>query len=76
MMRKGFNSDVWMEKIAFLDGVSFTHKTNPADKAKAPKGRTWRKANERLNKGCTAKGSHYKFYCSFHKTITNGFRAG
>ena len=28
-------------------GVSFTHKTNPADEAKAPKGRIWRKANDR-----------------------------
>ena len=59
MMRKEFNSDVWTKKIAFyLDGVSFTHKTNPADEAKAPKGRIWRKANEGLNRGCTAKGSH------------------
>ena len=47
------------EKNAFyLDGVSFTHKTNPADEAKATKGRIWRKANEGLNRGCTAKGSH------------------
>ena len=58
-MRKEFSSDVWTKKIAFyLDGVSFTHKTNPADEAKAPKGRIWRKANEGLNRGCTAKGSH------------------
>ena len=59
MMRKEFSSDVWTKKIAFyLDGVSFTHKTNPSDEAKAPKGRIWRKANEGLNRGCTAKGSH------------------
>jgi hypothetical protein len=36
----------------------FTHKTNPADEAKAPKGRIWRKPNEVMDRGCTAKGSH------------------
>ena len=59
MMRKEFNSDIRTKNIAFyLDGVSFTHKTNPADEAKAPRGRIWRKANEGLNRACTAKGSH------------------
>ena len=48
-----------MKNIAFyLDGVCFTHKTNPADEAKASKGRIWRKENEGLNRACTAKGSH------------------
>ena len=59
MMRKELNSDIWTKNIAFyLDGVSFTHKTNPADEAKAPRGRIWRKANKGLNRACTAKGSH------------------
>ena len=58
-MRKEFGCDVWTKKVAFyLDGVSFAHKTNPADEAKAPKGRIWRRANEGLDRGCTAKGSH------------------
>jgi hypothetical protein len=56
---KDFTSDVWTKQIAFyLDGVSFTHKTNPADEAKSPKGRIWRRANEGVDRGCTAKGSH------------------
>ena len=46
------------EQNCIGSGVSFTHKTNPADEAKAPKGRIWRKANEGLNRGCTAKGGH------------------
>ena len=61
-MRKEFGNDVWTKKIAFcLDGVSFTHKTNQADEAKAPKGRIWRRANKVLDTGCTAKGSHEGF---------------
>ena len=59
IMKKDYSSDVWTKQIAFyLDGVSFTHKTNPADEAKAPKGRIWRKPNEGMDRGCTAKGSH------------------
>ena len=58
-MLKEFSAVVWTDKIAFyLDGVSFTHKRNPADEAKAPKGRIWRRANEALDRNCTAKGSH------------------
>lgn len=58
-MKKDFASEVWTKEIAlYLDGVSFTHKTNPADEAKSPKGRIWRRANEGLDRGCTAKGSH------------------
>ena len=48
--------DIWTSKIAFyLDGVSFVHKTNPMDQARAPRGRAWRKASE--GQGCLAKGS-------------------
>lgn len=58
-IKKDYRDDVWQNQVAFyLDGVSFTHKTNPADEAKAPKGRIWRKQNEGMDKGCTAKGSH------------------
>ena len=50
---------LWTEEIAFyLDGASFKHKHNPADQARAPKGRIWRKSHEGLRIGCTAKGSH------------------
>ena len=31
-------------------------KTNPLDQARAPKAREWRKKNEGLEIGCTAKG--------------------
>ena len=48
----------WTEDIAFFfDGTSFVHKTNPEDQAVAPKARVWRKKEEGLKRGCTAKGS-------------------
>ncbi len=37
-------------------GISFAYKTNPKHQAIAPTGRVWRKANEGLKAGCTAKG--------------------
>ena len=47
------------EESGILSGWSkFRAQKNPADEAKAPKGRIWRRANEGLDKGCTAKGSH------------------
>ena len=33
------------------------HKCNPSEQAKAPRARIWRKANEGLKRGCTAKAS-------------------
>jgi len=55
---KEHGREVWTEKIAFyLDGVSFYYKRNPADQARAPSGRIWRKRNEGLSLYCTAKGS-------------------
>ena len=58
-IRKDYNKNVWTEKIAFyLDGVSFIHKYNPYDQARAPKGKIWRKPQEGLARGCTAKGAH------------------
>ena len=56
--RREFSSDVCMKQVvSYIHGVSFICKTNPADKAKAPKGRIWRRANEGMDRGCTAKGS-------------------
>ena len=40
----------------YLDGSSFVHKTNPADQARAPGARIWRKKGEGLMPGCTSKG--------------------
>lgn len=50
---------LWTEGIGFyLDGASFTHKYHPLDQAQAPKTRIWRKENERLKFGLTAKSNH------------------
>ena len=52
-------TDLWTKGISFyIDGVSFTHRYNPRDQAQAPKTMVWRKPNERLNLGLTAKSSH------------------
>ena len=46
-------------KIAFyLDGVSFIHKYNPFDQARAPKGKVWLRPHKGLACGCTAKCAH------------------
>ena len=51
--------DLWKTGIAFyLDGVSFTHKTHPMDQAQAPKKKLWRRRNERLKQGMTAKSNN------------------
>jgi len=43
-MKKQCSRDVWKKHVAFyLDGVSFYHKVNPADQARAAQGRIWRK---------------------------------
>ena len=58
-VKTNYPYSLWTEKIAFyLDGVSFVHKYNPADQARAPKARIWRKKHEGLALGCTSKGSH------------------
>lgn len=59
MIRREHPGDFfWMDGIAFyFDGVSFIHKTRPADQALAPRGRIWRKRCEGLDYACTAKGS-------------------
>ena len=57
-MQKTYPKELWTDQINFyLDGVSFYYKRNPADQAKAPRGRVWRKSSEGLELGCTAKGS-------------------
>ena len=58
-VRRKLNPDFWKHDISFyLDGVSFTHKYNPCDKARAPRTMAWRRPNEGLKFKCTAKGSH------------------
>ena len=55
-MKRDHSTNFWTENISFyLDGVSFVHKYNPADQARAPSGRIWRKQQEGLAFGCTAK---------------------
>eukprot|EP00112_Aurelia_sp_Birch-Aquarium-sp1_P008431 Seg1928.5 transcript_id=Seg1928.5/GoldUCD/mRNA.D3Y31 product="Transposable element Tcb2 transposase" protein_id=Seg1928.5/GoldUCD/D3Y31 len=57
-MLKDQPANFWCNKIAFyLDGVGFVYKRNPKDQVMAPSGRVWRKRNEGLAQGCTAKGS-------------------
>lgn len=56
-MKKQYSRDVWKKHVAFyLDGVSFYHKVNPADQARAAQGHIWRKKCEGTSIGCTAKG--------------------
>ena len=58
-MRRNMGERFWTEDVSFyLDGVSFVFKTNPMDQAKTPRGKIWRRKNEALDIGCTAKGSH------------------
>ena len=47
----------WMNDIAFyFDATSFAFKTQPKHHSQALSGRVWRKKNEGLLAGCTAKG--------------------
>ena len=58
-VRRKLNPNIWKHGICFyLDGVSFTHKYNPSDQARAPKTMAWRRRNEGLKYKCTTKGSH------------------
>ena len=58
-VKRKLNPTFWKHGISFyLDGVSFTHKYNPLDQARAPKTMAWRRPNEGLKYKCTAKGSH------------------
>ena len=42
--------------VFYLDGTAFQFKTNPLDQTRAPKAIAWRKKQEGLHPGCTAKG--------------------
>ena len=56
-VKKTYPADFFQREICFfLDGVSFYHKRNPLNDARAPQGKVWRKRNEGLV--LTAKGSH------------------
>ena len=49
----------WTDDVCFyLDGVSFVHKYNQYSESCAPGCHVWRKKNEGLTPGCTAKGTH------------------
>ena len=41
----------------YLDAAGFEYRRNPFEHSRAPRAREWRKRNEGLNFGCTAKGS-------------------
>ena len=57
-MQANYSPSVWTDTIAFyLDGVSFVHKTNPMDQARAPKGRVWRKKSEGLTQSWNGRES-------------------
>ena len=56
-IKDNHSRDIWSNTVAFyLDGVSFYYKRNPADQARVPQGRIWRRVCEGLIQGCTAKG--------------------
>lgn len=58
-VKKRDQEKLWKRDICFyLDGVSFWYKTNPAEDARSPKGKIWRKRTEGLTPGCTSKGAH------------------
>lgn len=49
----------WRNGVAFyFDGVGFQHKYNPSDEARSTKTMAWRRQDEGLAPGCTAKGTH------------------
>ena len=51
-IKREYDDSLWTERIAFfLDAVCFIHKFNPADQARAPRGRVWRKEIEGLARG-------------------------
>ena len=56
-IKNNHSRDIWCNTVALcLNGVSFYYKRNPADQARTPQGRVWRRACEGLIQGCTAKG--------------------
>jgi len=58
-IKRSKGENFWRDEIAFfLDGAGFQHKRNPCDEAKSCKSMAWRRKDEGLEPGCTAKGSH------------------
>lgn len=58
-VKRRLSHSFWKEGIGFyLDGAGFAHKYNPCDEARSTKTMAWRRRNEGLKPGCTAKGSH------------------
>ena len=56
-IKENIGQDFWSYGVSFyLDGTGFVYKQNPMNQAFAPKAREWRKSNEGLSYGCTAKG--------------------
>ena len=56
-VKRTYCNNLFMNDICFyLDGVTFYHKYNPLDDARAPIGNIWRKRKEGLS--VTAKGKH------------------
>ena len=56
-VKRLFPETFWTSAISFyLDGVGFVYKSNPCDEGMAPRAMEWRKPNEGLSPGCTAKG--------------------
>lgn len=57
-IKRNYESDVWSKDVCFyLDAKSFKYKRNPLASVKCTRSRVWRKKNEGLMKGCTAKAS-------------------
>ena len=58
-IRRKLTKSFWTEGVRFyLDGPSFTHETNPFDQVRALNAMAWRRPNQGLDFGFTAKGSH------------------
>ena len=56
--KRKLGQSFWNNHVAiYLDAKGFQYKTQPLDQARAPSAREWRKRNEGLKFGCTAKGS-------------------
>ena len=56
--KRKLGQSFWNNHVAiYLDAKGFQYKTQPLDQARALSAREWRKRNEGLKFGCTAKGS-------------------
>ena len=57
IVKNKIGQEFWSYGVSFyLDGKGFAYKTNPMDQAYAPRAKEWRRPNEGLTYGCTAKG--------------------